>query len=141
MRPDEFEQRLQRQPLRAIPAGWRREILGNAEAACPGALRHKQRAARVPWWRELLWPCPQAWAGLAAVWVVILAFNLALREPAHVTKTSNAVPAPQILIALREHRRLLAELVGSPTDLEPPKRFDARRRGEISNPTLTVRLA
>jgi len=141
MKPDEFEQRLRRQTLREIPAGWRPEILRIAGAACPGASLNRQRGSGVPWWRELLWPCPQAWVGLAAVWVVILMLNLALREPVHVAKTSNAVPAPEILIALREHRRLLAELVGSPTDVEPPKRFDARRRGEISNPTLAVRFA
>jgi len=68
---------------------------------------------RMSWLREMLWPCPQAWAGLAAVWIVILAANFATHEPAPVTEARQATPAsPEMRRMLREQRQILAELRG-----------------------------
>ena len=74
MKPDDFESQLQRQPLHGLPAEWRTEILSAAQEAAAQA-EPARPTAPSSWWRELLWPCPQAWAGLAAVWVVILGLN------------------------------------------------------------------
>ena len=61
----------------------------------------------------LLWPHPKAWAGLAAVWVVILAVNFAARDPLPVREAMNATPpSPQFREMLKEQEQLLAELVG-----------------------------
>ena len=131
MNPDDFEKRLEHQRLRPIPGAWRGEILDAARRA-----RDHQLSTITPqptsWWRELLWPCPQAWAGLAAVWVLILALNSVTREPARSARSPNAPRAPEVLMALREHRRLLAELIGSPTAAEQPKPFEPRPRSERS---------
>ena len=131
MNPDDFEKRLEHQRLRPIPGAWRGEILDAARRA-----RDHQPSTFNPqpasWWRELLWPCPQAWAGLAAVWVLILALNSVTREPAGSARSPNAPRAPEVLMALREHRRLLAELTGSPTAAEQPKPFEPRPRSERS---------
>ena len=120
MNPDDFEKQLQRQTMRSIPGAWRGEILDAARRA-----RDHQLSTITPQpscgWREFLWPCPQAWAGLAAVWVLIVVLNSVTREPASAAKGPNAPRAPEVLVALREHRRLLAELVESPTAVEPPK--------------------
>jgi len=65
------------------------------------------------WWHEWLWPCPQAWAGLGAAWMVALAASLAAREPAPVTETHQTVsPSPQLRQMLRQQRQMLAELNG-----------------------------
>src|SRR6185503_16798594 len=74
MKPHDFEKQLQRQPLRAAPGEWREEIL---QASLASVSPHASRLApdALPWWREWLWPSPQAWAGLAAVWLVILGLN------------------------------------------------------------------
>jgi len=140
MNTDEFEKRLQRQSLRPIPREWRGEILGGARRANahPFSTPNPQPT---PWWRELLWPCPQAWAGLAAAWGMIFLLNLASRDPVKVAKTSKDVPAPELLMALGEHRRLLAELIGTPSVDEPVKPSGPRPRSEIWHATLSVRFA
>ena len=116
MKTDDFEQRLQRQPLRSIPSEWREEILVAADVN-----RRTQPVRELTFaatfrlrLRELLWPCPQAWAGLATVWLVILVLNLATGERATTVATKQSPPpSPEMLMALREQQRLLAELIGS----------------------------
>ena len=72
---DDFELKLS-QPLRSLPPDWQTEIL-------QAARREPSRTGQ-PLWRELLWPCPQAWAVLSVVWILILCFNL----------TTHSVPKP-----------------------------------------------
>src|SRR6266498_4238015 len=127
METNEFERQLGRQSLRRVPSEWRAEILSAVEGVYPDSSCDTHHGSRAPWWRELLWPCPQAWAGLAAVWAVVLVLNLASREPAQVAKTSKAAPAP--------------ELIGSPAVVEPPKPFEPRPRSEIPRPIATVQFA
>lgn len=112
--PDPFEERLHRQPLRPVPSAWRDEIL-RAASPCPAP-----RAPRRSWFSTLasglsalLWPHPKAWAGLAALWVLVLGLNFAAREPAW----SEAVrpplpPSPQMRELLRQQEQLFAELIG-----------------------------
>jgi len=138
MKPDEFERRLERQPLREIPAGWREEILGTAHAACPGSRRAPHYRSRVPWWRELLWPCPQAWAGLTAVWAVTLFLNAVSREPVQVVTTPRRPPGRDVLRAWKERERMLAELASLPGPAEPPKPFAPRPRSEIAQGSAPV---
>jgi len=112
---DPFEERVRRQPLRAVPPEWREEILAIAEAqqravpCCEPALS----VSLWQWLRELFWPAPQAWASLAAVWLVILAVNLITRDPAPTGFARHAAPAtPLQWELLQEQQRLFAELVG-----------------------------
>jgi hypothetical protein len=116
--PDEFEERLRRQSWRSVPPAWRDEILSAARAAVQNG--SAPRAARLSWFSRvnaglsaLLWPNPKAWAGLAAVWLVVLGLSFASREPipravAHET----APPSPQFRELLRQQEQMLAELVG-----------------------------
>jgi hypothetical protein len=101
---DEFEQKLNRQPRREIPAEWRKEILGSRGTA--------EVTAPVPWWRQWLWPHPAAWTALAALWVVVFALGFAGRpEPAMISADS-ARPRTDVFQALAERTRLMAELSG-----------------------------
>ena len=134
MKLDDFEQQLERQPLRHIPAQWREEILAAARQASPSVLRSPVTHP-APRWRAvlstlnpqlstLLWPCPQAWAGLAAVWLGLLAFNLATRD-ASVAAARHTKPAsPQALRAWQEQERLLVELIEL---IGPPEKLVATR--------------
>ncbi len=68
-----FEKSLQSQPLRPIPPAWRAEILA---AAAETPSQPEWKAGRIEsWWRALLWPSPVAWAGVAAVWLLIAGLN------------------------------------------------------------------
>jgi len=140
MNTGDFEKRLERQAMRPIPHEWRGEILGAARRAGgdPLSIVTPQPTS---WWRALLWPCPQAWAGLAAMWGVILVLHVASRDPVQITTTSKNVPAQELLIALGEHRRLLVELIGTTPVVEPLKPLAPRPRSEISQPTCSVRFA
>jgi len=74
-----------------------------------------QVARRMPWWRESLWPSPQAWAGLAATWVVLAGVSFAMREPASVAATHQVrPPSPELRLVLQQQKQMLAELGGMP---------------------------
>jgi hypothetical protein len=139
---DPFEQRLRRQPLRAVPPAWREEILAAAEAnrrAVPDDGLALLAALRLRL-RELFWPAPQAWAGLAAIWLVIVSVNLVTREPVPAAIARQAAPpTPLQRELLKEQQQLFAELVGPsekhaadrPKPLAPQPR--SQRREEFFN--------
>lgn len=124
MKTDDFEEQLQRQPFRKVPEAWRETILARAEAAQPVS-RSEALPAR-SWWRELFWPCPQAWAGLAAAWIIMLVLNAQVsrtEQPALVKAKATPI-SQQTLIALQQQRQLQMELSGteeSPAMAEPAR--------------------
>jgi hypothetical protein len=148
MKPDDFEKHLQRQPLRQVPAEWREGVLSAARQA--GRPQTAPRAPGDGLWAvlstlnsqlsTLLWPHPVAWAGLAAVWVVILGLSFTSRDAArHVAKRASS-PAPQVFMAFQEQQRLLSELVG-PREIpvvERPKAAAPRPRSERRTGLLIV---
>ena len=119
MSTDDFERKLSRQELRSIPPEWRADILQAAAAArgpAPGAVRTPGFLC------ALFWPSPKAWAGLAALWIVILGFHFATPGEPLVVVKKGAPSLPQLQLAFREQDRLLAELNGStePRDADRP---------------------
>jgi len=152
----EFEKRLQGQPMREIPADWRARIL---EAASPSEVGMARRAVHrglspersprrgdptfakpavadaLPWWRQWLWPCPQAWAGLAAAWVVILVMNLAMGKDPMRTANATVALSRQELRELRQQQQTLAELIfsGETVEAEPPKEGPPPRSEQRGN--------
>ena len=140
MKPDEFEQSLQRQPLRPIPAEWREKILRAATADADSiSVRPSSLASRrVLWWRELFWPCPQVWAGLAAAWIFIVLMNVGSVETTSLAVATTPPPSKEVLLALREQRRELERAIASDEPAaEPPKRFVPRPRSE-GNPRVAA---
>jgi len=123
MKPDDFEKQLERQPFRDVPPEWRGEILEPARASATSRVSHPALQA-TPWWREWLWPAPQAWAGLAAVWLVILGLNLkpsGSEAPTIAANTTAATTATNLF----EQRRELARLLDSASEPEPVRKSPA----------------
>ena len=142
MNTDDFEKRLERQPLRQVPGEWRQQILSAARQAslpehAPRITQQAHRSASLlltihHQLSTLLWPHPMAWAGLVAVWLVILGVNLTTRDASTVMAKHPSPVSPQFFMAFQEQERLLSELIG-PRDTpvtERPKPSPARPRSE-----------
>lgn len=127
MKPEEFERQLQSQPRRAAPSEWRAGILRAARAARPAP------PSPSPWWREWLWPCPQAWAGLAAVWMLLVGLHVAASSrPSSFARQS---PSLERQAALEAQRHELARLLDAPADQAPaPKPSVPGPRSEQASP-------
>jgi hypothetical protein len=112
------ERRLSRQPLRQIPREWRGEILAAAREAQPS--RHPSPVTRHSWLSTInsqlstiFWPHPKAWAGLAAIWVLIFAVNFSTRDHSQNVAKKSAPPSPEVVAELQQQKLLFAELIGS----------------------------
>ncbi len=84
-------------------------------------------------WQELFLPSRRIWSGLAAIWLLILAVNLAQHDPSSADKLT-AAPA---MMSFREQQRWMNELFAdrAPTaDAEPPKIFSPKPRTENYQP-------
>jgi hypothetical protein len=142
MKPDNLEQKLQRQPLRQVPAEWREEILVAADVNRRNRPVREFTFAATTFRRLLsalnsqlstiLWPHPQAWAGLAAIWIVILAVNFSMRDQSPVLAEKSSPPSPEVIVELRQQQRMLAELIGSRDehDADRSKSFVPQPRSE-----------
>jgi hypothetical protein len=132
MKTDDFEKQLQRQPLRSVPEEWRDQILSAAARHCDHAAGSAERATRRSWLRELLWPSPYAWGGLAAVWLIVLGLNFTTARPGSSSgRVATAKPVhrlPDTLLALEQHLRLHADLTATNELVEPPKSLLNRPR-------------
>jgi hypothetical protein len=141
MNPEDFEKQLKRQPVRPVPVEWRAEILAAANVASVASPAPRPTASLISTLNSrlsaLLWPCPQAWAGLAAVWLVIFAVNYSMQDNSGIVASkSPPSTSPEAIMVLQEQRKLLANLM-APYDespAEPPKPFIPRPRGELSSP-------
>jgi hypothetical protein len=63
-------------------------------------------------WRELVWPCRHVWAGLTAVWVVILVVNFSMRDHSQSFAEKSAPPTAEMVLTWQQQQQLLAELLG-----------------------------
>jgi len=108
----------------------RTQALSTAFSNAPSVARHAQMKS--PWpvraalsaCRELIWPCRRAWAGMAALWVVMWGINRGLSDTQSAALNVPSTSAPALLEALEEQRRMLTELIApaSSQQAEPPRR-------------------
>jgi hypothetical protein len=131
---NEFERKLERQPLRPIPREWKAEIFAALDrlaqrpaSTCEGSdsERFAGSAAMVEGghllrlsalWREWLWPSPAAWAALLALWAGLLALYFSAPQTRATVATQPTAPltsAPRgSLLAFQTQHGLAAEVVG-----------------------------
>jgi hypothetical protein len=123
MKTDDFEKLLQEQPMRQVPGHWRADILKSAaSASSPQRLQSENQKS---WLHQLLWPCPQAWGALAAVWIVVLFLNASARDTSVQTVQTAKIPTQprEVMMAVKLQLQFRAELM-SAIDVpvaEPPK--------------------
>jgi len=74
-------------------------------------------------WQESIRPWRRIWAGMAAIWLVLLALNLATRETPKMAGRKTPPPDPELLAALREQERLMRQWFepAKPPPASPPK--------------------
>ena len=80
-------------------------------------------------WSDLILPSRRTWAGLAAVWLLIVAVNVTERDHSSAGKFASA----PTMMSLREQQRWMNELFADrtvATDAEPPKTFSPKPRTE-----------
>jgi hypothetical protein len=113
----DFENRLQRQPLRELPRDWRAGILAAASVPTSGAVRCRAEAAST-------WPSFRAWVTLGAAWVVI--FLLHFTSPEEPRLARNSAPMTlQTFAMLHEQTMRMADLLGQTDADEPPAALPA----------------
>jgi hypothetical protein len=90
--------------------------------------------------RELVWPSRRVWTGLAAVWLLILAVNVSLRDRTQTFALKSGPVSPEIILSFPQQERLLAELMdaGEPRVAVPPKPFSPRPSSERRFEALTT---
>jgi hypothetical protein len=131
---NDFESELKKQTVRQIPAHWRRQILSHAESD-----RRDETGAHKPsWsWRELFWPAPKVWAGIAAAWVLVFFLNVSSGTPAETTTVASSASGIDRVQGFEERRRLLVELL-APAETVEETPLAPRRRSDKSPETFAV---
>lgn len=89
-------------------------------------------------WRQSLWPWRQIWLGMAAVWLVLLALNLATNERPKMARHKTTPPSPELMAALREQRRLMLQTL---EPIAPPPALHPKIPGPRSEQRQTMILA
>lgn len=121
MNSDDFEQRLQRQPLRPLPPEWRADILAAARAGTVPSPLPPRPSSLVCLLRDWLWPHPLAWGALAAGWALVVVLNSAAGGPV----LTAMGPLPPSAVAWAARAAALDEsFVGVPSEplALPPRR-------------------
>jgi len=88
-----------------------REAVLAAELGRPASRPNFAAALAQKLWLELIWPSRRAWAGLAAVWVVLAVVHFATQRPID----STLYPVnPQLMTSWVQEQQLLAQLLDHP---------------------------
>jgi hypothetical protein len=137
MKPDDFEKRLQSQPLRQIPTEWRNEILQTATSSreTSPAARRSLLSTIISQLSTPLWFNPKPWAGLAAMWVVIFALQSTSPKHSGMVATVATRQPSAFLMSLKDEQQTLVELMGNnqPDDMDQPRHASPKPRSELRN--------
>ena len=115
------------EPSQVAQQRWARAI----QVADQPALVHGMSPFQILW-QKLILPSHRTWAGLATVWVVLIAFNLVLRD--HSPVTSGAKPLTvSAMASYGEQQKLLNEMFADRShsvDADRPKNYSPKPRTE-----------
>ena len=124
MNSNDFERRLKARRSKHIPEGWRDQILHTAVEAGRSRRVQSEPSVRRARWGDLLWPCPQAWAALAAVWVGLLVLHsvrLSATRAADMASGGGNRPDPLVFMAQWRELNDRFRQVAPPRDLPSQK--------------------
>lgn len=138
MNSDDFEKRLESQPLRRIPSEWRKQILPGTKSSPHSSFtsRHSFLSTLHSQLSTILWPNPKAWAGLAAVWMLIFAIQFETKNQTPLVATVSASARTQTVTMLKDQQKILAELMDNaePRDVDKPRRLPNQPHSELREP-------
>ena len=118
------------QPDPAVQRQWARAVQA---AGGPEPVRRLTLAmAFRDWWQDVIWSCRRIWAGLAAVWVVLLVVNLSGRDHSQTLAWKSSPPSSEMIMTFRQQESLLTELIGpsGSGEVERQKTFLPKPRTE-----------
>ncbi len=124
----------------------RREVMA-AQLNNQETKEQSQQSSFVSWflccsnkfWLELILPSRRIWAGLAAVWVLMIAVNVSLRDRSPGMAMKSA-PGPAMILSFQQQERMLSELIG-PNETpvaKPAAPLEPRPRSEWRIEILTA---
>lgn len=96
------------QPGPAVQTRWARAV--QAAGGPEPVRRLTPLMAFCGWWHDMIWPCRRTWAGLAAVWVVILAGNYSLQNHSPSLAAKSPPPPQEMLMSFKDQQKILADL-------------------------------
>jgi hypothetical protein len=118
------------QPDQMLRARWRKAVL-TAKTREPVRQFSFRLALRTAW-HELIRPCRHAWAGLAALWLMMAGINAAMSGGQRNVQSAHSSAPTMAFQVFEEQRQVLAELIppilGEP--IEPPRRSHPQPRSE-----------
>lgn len=88
------------EPGEAALARWEKDLAQRIKPGQPSG--HRFSRLFLDWCKDMIWPSRRIWAGLAAVWVIILAVNLSQRSPIHDSVAKSISPSPELVRAFFE---------------------------------------
>lgn len=91
---NDFERKLRQQPFREPPPELREAIF-----TAPANVIEPARWT----WRDWLWPSPQVWGALAALWVIFAALSFASGETAPPVRSSAQRPSDSVTLLTFHH--------------------------------------
>jgi hypothetical protein len=139
MNPEDFEQQLQRQVIRQVPESWRGQILSSAQRAHESSQvvavtpRRTVLCSLKSYVLASFWPSPQAWAGLAVVWIVVAIINIKTGDRVNRVSGASAAETRELVTSWKEQERLLSEIIHfqeSPVPVAETSRPTPRPRSE-----------
>src|SRR6267154_2644779 len=129
-----FERHRQARPgLDAV----RQKALAGVLAAQDAGRAHPEAILKKVW-LELIWPSRRAWAGMAALWLAVLAANLEMKASSTTVPTVRSAHTRELAQAFKEQQRLLAELL---LPVSPPPAAPARSNPGPRSERLTLSKA
>lgn len=89
----------------------RNDVVSQLTKTTPAAEQGATTNTLLKLWRQLIWPKPAAWAGVAAAWGLIVCLKLSTQDASHaVTQKSSA--SAEAIAEVRQQKRFFAELIG-----------------------------
>jgi len=120
------------EPDQALQERWAKAVRAAGQSEPVGRVRAGE--AVFGWCREVIWPCRRAWAGMAALWLVMWTINARMSGvPNGALNAQSATATTAMIQTLAEQRQVLAELF-PPVEsqpAEPPRQNNTRPRSEV----------